>query len=276
MTNMSGTFLFRLLLTAGAGALGLTALAASGVPHSQATSAQTPAAGAARLPVLVELFTSEGCSSCPPADVVLGRLVAEQPVAGAEVIALGFHVDYWDHQGWVDRFSSREATQRQNAYTPVWKEEQIYTPQMVVNGASQFVGHDWAAAVQAVRDAAAGPRAAVRLTSQAAVDGRPALQIDVSPLDQIAAKADVFLAITEDNLVSDVKRGENAKKRLPHMAVVRTFDRLGAAERARGLSTQRSLSLDRDWRRDALKAVVIVQDSKTRRILGAAALPLAS
>jgi hypothetical protein len=249
----------------------ITALASATMERTAAGPAQEkPAAAAAKTPVLVELFTSEGCSSCPPADHMLGRLLEVQPVPGAEVIALGFHVDYWDHQGWVDRFGSRQATQRQNFYTPVWREEQIYTPQMVVNGSRQFVGHDARAAYDAIKAAAAEPMAAVTVASAAATDGRPALRIEVQPLDQLSSKADVWLAITEDNLVSDVTRGENARKRLPHMAVVRTFDRIGSAERTRGLSATRQVSVDKGWRRDALKAIVVVQDSKTRRVIGAA------
>jgi hypothetical protein len=211
-----------------------------------------------------------GKACCRAREDMLGRLLEVQPVPGAEVIALGFHVDYWDHQGWVDRFGSRQATQRQNFYTPVWREEQIYTPQMVVNGARQFVGHDARAAYDAIKAAAAEPMAAVTVASAAASDGRPALRIEVPPLDQLSSKADVWLAITEDNLVSDVTRGENARKRLPHMAVVRTFDRIGSAERTRGLSATRQVSVDKGWRRDALKAIVVVQDSKTRRVIGAA------
>jgi hypothetical protein len=268
---MNRTSLRRVLGAAGV-ALVVAGLASMRAAHAVDGLLQDRTAGA-RTPVLVELFTSEGCSSCPPADHLLGRLIEEQPVPGAEVIALGFHVDYWDHQGWVDRFGSRQATQRQNFYTQVWREEQIYTPQMVVNGSRQFVGHDARAAYNAIVAAAAESRARVTVASAAATDGRPALQIDVQPLDELSSKADVWLAITEDALVSDVTRGENARKRLPHMAVVRTFDKIGSAERTRGFSAARQVSVGRDWRRDALKAVVVVQDTKSRRVLGAAVLP---
>lgn len=272
MTSMMRLSPFHGLVGGGAAVLLLMASLMAAPPAPAARSPQpTPAPASAKTPVLVELFTSEGCSSCPPADTLLGRLVAEQPVPGAEVIALGFHVDYWDHQGWVDRFGSRQATLRQRAYTSVWREEQIYTPQMVVNGARQFVGHDWRAALEAITEAAAAPAAQVRVSAGApGTDGRSTLQIDVPPLDAMAAKADVWLAITEDGLVSDVRGGENARKRLPHIAVVRTFDRIGSAERARGLSTARTVPVNRDWRRDALKAIVVVQESKTRRVIGAA------
>jgi hypothetical protein len=259
-----------------AGAAAFATVLASAQSGSAPAGQPTPASAPARTPVLVELFTSEGCSSCPPADQVLARLVAEQPVPGAEIIALGFHVDYWDQLGWVDRFSSRSATFRQNSYSTVWRESQVYTPQMVVDGARQFVGHDWRAATQAIAESLSAPRARVTVRGAAADAARPngqgpSLQIDVAPLEQAAAKAEVWLAITEDGLVSDVRRGENARRQLPHIAVVRTFDRIGSAARAKGFTATRTVSLDRDWRRDALKAVVVVQDGRTRRIVGVAA-----
>src|SRR6266404_1330477 len=108
---------------------------------SGAPQAQSPASSTVRVPVVLELFTSEGCSSCPPADALLARLEAQQPIAGAEIIALEEHVDYWDHQGWTDPFSSGQWTQRQEAYAVLRNSQSIYTPQIVVNGRTEFVGH---------------------------------------------------------------------------------------------------------------------------------------
>jgi hypothetical protein len=250
-------------------------VAAAGSPAARA-SQNPPSNGASRTPVLVELFTSEGCSSCPPADEILARLVGEQPIPGAEIIALGFHVDYWNELGWVDRFSSRAYTTRQNEYAAVWKTDQIYTPQMVVDGLTQFTGNDPRAAAAAITAAVSQPKAQVSLAADAPGDGngRTSLRIEVKPFEAAKAKADVWLAVTEDGLVSDVKRGENAKRQLSHVAVVRSFERVASADPRQGIAATKTIALDRAWRRDALKAVVIVQDGRSRRILGAASLRL--
>jgi hypothetical protein len=107
------------------------------------------------VPVVVELFTSEGCASCPPADSVLEKLIASQPVAGARIIGLGEHVDYWDRLGWKDRFSSAAVTSRQRQYQARFRTESIYTPQMIVDGRAEFVGGDDSAARRAVERALA-------------------------------------------------------------------------------------------------------------------------
>src|SRR5271163_2762301 len=112
-------------------------------------AAQAPQAS--RSPVLVELFTSEGCSSCPPADALLAKLDQYQPVANAQIIVLGEHVDYWDELGWHDRFSSHQYTDRQSSYCARFNVNGPFTPQMVVNGTDQFVGNDGARALTAIQ-----------------------------------------------------------------------------------------------------------------------------
>src|SRR5271170_8009350 len=117
---------------------------------------QTPAPN--RTPVLVELFTSEGCSSCPPADALLAKLDRDQPIQNAEIIILGEHVDYWDNLGWHDRFSSHQYTERQNQYSSRLNVDGVYTPQMIVDGTDQFVGNDAAHAQRAIVHAAQTPK----------------------------------------------------------------------------------------------------------------------
>src|SRR5215468_9246058 len=137
-------------------------VAARAVRQSSAQSDAQPADK--RTPVIVELFTSEGCSSCPPADEVLARLEREQPVAGAEIIALGEHVDYWNQIGWTDPFSSRSFSERQGAYAETFRLDGAYTPEMVVDGRVEFVGSDWNKAVAAITQAASAPKADVQIT----------------------------------------------------------------------------------------------------------------
>src|SRR5882724_10951247 len=123
---------------------------------SAVAAAETP-----RTPVLVELFTSEGCSSCPPADLLLSRLQQSQPIAGVEVITLSEHVDYWNQLGWTDPFSSASLTERQRQYTAVLRGDGVYTPQMIVDGKIGFVGSDRQKALPAIAEAAKAPRTGI-------------------------------------------------------------------------------------------------------------------
>ncbi len=114
-------------------------------------------------PVLVELFTSEGCSSCPPADALLAQLGTRQPVNGAEAIILEEHVDYWDDQGWRDPFASKAATERQEEYAKTLSAE-VYTPQMIVDGRTEILGSDEHAAERAIAKAIAGQKTDLELS----------------------------------------------------------------------------------------------------------------
>jgi len=226
----------------------------------------------ARTPVLVELFTSEGCSSCPPADTLLSRMAAEQPVPGAEIVPLAFHVDYWDDLGWRDRFASAQHTFRQNLYArwqPSWR---VYTPQAVVDGARELVGSDWNAARTAIATSAAAPKLAVSvdLAPPGTDAARVPLRVAVTPSAGQAGKADVMLAVAEDGLVSEVKRGENANLRLAHGAVVRTLQRIGKFDGQSPYAASHAIEIEKHWRRDALTVVVFLQDASTHRIIGIA------
>jgi hypothetical protein len=224
--------------------------------------------------VVVELFTSEGCSSCPPADALLQQLVDAQPIAGAHIVALGEHVDYWDQQGWKDRFSSAALTNRQQTYAQVLNVDSIYTPQMIVNGRSQLVGSDAASARRAIEQAVSAPHGAVQIAIAPHGD-RVSVTISASgvPPSTRGDRAEYVLAVTEDGLSSDVRRGENRGRVLTHAAVVRLLKTMGEAGAE---SVTGEIAIDPSWQRDRVKIVAFVQESRSRRIVAAGAVLLAS
>ena len=231
-----------------------------------------------RTPVLVELFTSEGCSSCPPADTLLTRLVTDQPIDGVEVVGLSLHVDYWNRLGWVDPFSKAEFTERQNDYATIWGVSRIYTPQAVVDGAHEFVGSDDSAARKYITAAGATPKVPIALDVEPQGGGadRVVVRISGSPSIGRASKANVMLAVAEDGLVSEVRRGENADHTLSHIAVVRSLKRAVQWDLGKGLATTITLQLDPAWHRDRVRVVVFVQDPVSRGVIGIATKRLGS
>jgi hypothetical protein len=230
---------------------------------------------AGRKPVVVELFTSEGCSSCPPADALLQKLEAQQPVAGAEIIALEEHVDYWNHDGWVDPFSSPEWTQRQQVYTALFKKD-AYTPELVVDGQSQFVGSDEREAQLQIEKAARGVKTEVAITSGKAA-GKGSQRFTVSVGKLAGSKAgdvpEVWLAVTEDGLHSSVSLGENAGHVLHHVATLRSLRKIGVADTGAASASftgETVVKFNSHWAPENLHVTVFVQEKKTREILGAA------
>jgi hypothetical protein len=221
-----------------------------------------------RVPVVVELFTSEGCSSCPAADAVLRELAAAQSVPGVEVIALGQHVDYWNRLGWSDRFSSPAYTERQRQYAARFSSG-AYTPQAVVNGQYELVGSRRAELAQLVAKAAQAPQASLRLSATASD-----VQVQVARVPPGTAAAEVLLLITESQLASQVGRGENAGQLLRHAAVVRRLQVLGPLAADGTFTASPALLLAADWQRPQLRAVALVQEKVSRRIVGAASIAL--
>lgn len=218
-----------------------------------------------KTPVLVELFTSEGCSSCPPADKNLIYLDEKQPVEGAEIIALELHVDYWNRLGWTDPFSSAEYSERQSDYSEKFSLDGVYTPQIVVDGARQFVGGDLREAEKTVGEAVKMPKAKVELN----VAAGDKLQVKIADLPKTDSSAKVFLAVAEDNLSTNVGRGENGGRTLRHTAVVRELKTIGQITAGnREFTTETAVQLQSAWKKDNLKLVVFVQDAATNRIIG--------
>ncbi len=220
-----------------------------------------------RTPVVVELFTSEGCSSCPPADDLLSRLDHEFPEY--EIITLGEHVDYWDELGWRDRYSSPLFSARQSEYGQLFQVESVYTPQMVINGQAQCLGSDLDAVRQAIKAVARAPQAMVEIARPGNYD---VLKIRVSQFPQGVRESEVLLAIVEDNLRNQVMGGENAGRRLLHNSVVRSMTRLATVDPKKnpGYAAEMKLNLARGWDRRNLRFILLVQDRMSRRIVGAA------
>jgi hypothetical protein len=199
----------------------------------RASQASPGAVPAGRVPVLVELFTSEGCSSCPPADALLGELDRRQPLEGAEIIVLSEHVDYWDQGGWHDRFSSAQMTERQKAYGDFFKLDDVYTPQMVVNGAAQMNGTDARAVATALEQAKASQPLALEITNVAVQGSSVRFALRNGP--EMPGTFDVYAALVDPEDTTEVGGGENRGRRLEHVGVVRKLALVGSAWRTREL-----------------------------------------
>ena len=237
-------------------------------PARAATPQQESVTG--RVPVLVELFTSEGCSSCPPADGLLARLVETQPVEGAEVVALEEHVDYWNRLGWTDPYSSPAFTQRQAEYSDAFGLEGAYTPQMVVDGRAEFVGSDERHARQSIAQAAREKKTRVQiaLAPGEQLPDHVTLAVKLAGAE-VKEAARVFLAFTEDKLSTVPARGENSGRAWGHSSVARLTALLGQQKPGAGdFSATAVVSLPPEWRRENMRVVAFVQEEKTRRILG--------
>jgi hypothetical protein len=215
---------------------------------------------------VVELFTSQGCSSCPPAEQVLADLTAAAARSGEPVYCLGFHVDYWNHLGWVDPFSSPAFSDRQSQYARAYHADQVYTPQMIVNGTTQFTGSDRSATRQALGDAL-GRRspAGITLTADRSASGAGSISYAVTGGP---GNAVVNLAVIEQGLSSHVERGENAGRVLQQADVVRWFSTKKLAGDRHG---QVSLPTLADVDLNHATVVAYVQLPDDMQVLGAAA-----
>jgi hypothetical protein len=213
-------------------------------------------------PVLIELFTSEGCSSCPAADRSLALLEKEQPVAAAEIITLALHVDYWNYLGWKDEFSSPLFSRRQEDYARKFKLDSNYTPQMVVDGVSEFNGSNTGKAVNSVMEAAKNQKGKIEMRRE---DGKIKVKISDVPKHESAT---VYLAIAEDNLSTSVKRGENSGQKLEHVSVVRRLETFGSMdEKTFVAELETAFSIDSSWKTENLKLIVFVQETASGKIV---------
>jgi hypothetical protein len=228
------------------------------------------AAPANAVPVLVELFTSEGCSSCPPADNVLAGLERSQSVAGARIVPLALHVDYWDAIGWPDPFSSAQATQRQRGYASFGSGS--YTPQAVIDGRAETIGSRRGRVEQAIAEAAKRPHASIAIDVPAKVGASRSFEVTlkIGALPPAATSdAELLVALTQNAVRVAVPRGENAGKTLEHTAVTRQLVVAGPAPPA-GATLKTTLTLPAAVPAKELRIVAFVQERGSRKVLGTA------
>jgi hypothetical protein len=247
--------------------LGVVAITLAAARYFVSTATEPKVDAAVHAPIVVELFTSEGCSSCPPADRVLFDL-QKQSKPDAEIIVLSEHVDYWDFQGWKDPFSSKQFSDRQAQYAQKQLSDEVYTPQMFVDGHKGFTGSDSGQAVDEIRNAAKTTKTEVRIEQLDSATGSARFRITTGT----GKDADLLLAITEDGLESKVARGENSGRFLAHTGVVRSLKKVGrSADKESSIETV--VSLDPAWKREKLRAVAFLQ-RPSGLIVGAAAVTL--
>ncbi|MGC2620907.1 MAG: DUF1223 domain-containing protein [Acidobacteriaceae bacterium] len=227
------------------------------------------AADAPRTPVLMELFTSEGCSSCPPVDNWVERIDAAQPVPGAEIIVLSEHVDYWDHDGWKDPFSSAAFTERQKAYVSNLGLSDVYTPQIVVDGAVEVKPADAQATSASLQKEAAATMLPVKLDGVTLADGTLSGHVQADGSGQ-KKNADVFIAIALDKTQTDVLAGENNGHKLTNVAVVKAMVKVGKLEKGKSLGQAFKVKVGPDADAANLRVVAFVQEAGPGKVVGAA------
>lgn len=275
-----------ILATAGGlAAVGAVFAACRLLPDASAAPPAMPGLGAppgksdpSAVPVLVELFTSEGCSSCPPADQVLAKLEREQAVPGARVVPLGLHVDYWDRLGWADPFASAKISERQRGYS-VRLGNGSYTPQAVIDGRAETVGSRRGSVESLIAEAAKRPHAsiAIDVTKRDEQVGAYELTLSVGALPaDAAADAELVATLTQNGARIAVARGENSGSTLEHTAIARELVVVAAAPRE-GLPTKTTtLKAPVGIAARDLRVVAFVQERGTRRVLGTATKDLVS
>jgi len=225
---------------------------------------------AASKPVIVELFTSEGCSSCPPADALLKRFDEQQPISGAQIIVLSEHVDYWNHIGWKDPYSSKFFSDRQSAYSGNFGLATVYTPQMVVDGTAQFTGSESETAKQEIEKARSRQNVEVSISDVSFQSGVVRARVHADRLADSGRSAEVLVALALNHAESQVLRGENSGRHLSHAGVVRQLVKAGSVDQARAFEGEVKLKLAQPGDAANLRVIAFVQQSGQKQILGAA------
>ena len=239
--------------------LGVTMLALSATPARSEEAAYQP-------PILVELFTSQGCSSCPAADRLLSALARSDD----NIVTLAFHVDYWNYIGWTDPFSSSDWSDRQRRYASALEAKQIYTPQIVVNGRRHGVGSDQTEVASMIREAARDEIAG-RLEIEVTESTSRSLSLRLhTRLEARAAGQELiaWVALVEDGLETPVGRGENARRTLRNDRVVRRVERVARmAGGSASNTTTVDFDLEPEWHRDRLSIAAFLQNPETLHVV---------
>ena len=249
-------------------ALGLPFILLAGCSSRSSPVPPTEAADARRS-VVIELFSSEGCSSCPPADIVLRNLARAGTHGSAEIIAIEEHVDYWNYLGWADPFSNAAFTARQRSYAEAMGFRGVYTPQAVVDGQADVIGNDQEGILEAIAEAAKRPKARVLLARE-----RDELRVTISELPKPLVDAEVLFTWTEEGLSTAVPRGETAGVTVVHAPIARTIETLGTIRAGENtFATTKGLPRITDAKKSKTRAIVIIQATSKKAILGAASIP---
>lgn len=222
-------------------------------------------------PVLLELFTSEGCSSCPPADTFVQQLDSSQPVPGAQLIILSEHVDYFNHEGWIDPYSASWITQRQNDYVHALGLDTAYTPQVIVDGKEVLPLDNSQQMKQVFQKVTLTPTAPIHLTQVSQDATHPDnlsthIEIDSFPDKRSTG---IYLAVALDHATSHVLRGENTGQSLSHVAVLQSLTKVGQLKRGRNFDQDVHVKLKPGTSPQNVRIVVFLQEIGPGRVLGA-------
>jgi hypothetical protein len=247
--------------------LGVAVVVISTGSSARQEVAVVDAQGSSRQPVLVELFTSEGCSSCPPADSLIAKLDELQPIPGARAIVLSEHVTYWDHEGWRDPYSLDVVTNRQRWYRDKFGLSDVYTPQAVVDGVVQMNGSDARQLTQAISTAAATPKEELKIDNATWAEDGVRFDIDCQGAAAGKSRSTLVAILAEDATETAVKSGENAGKTLRNVAVVRALEEIGS-DVGDGRTLILKLPTDKEKRAtQPLRLVVFLADKRTGHVL---------
>jgi hypothetical protein len=223
-----------------------------------------------KVPVLIELFTSEGCSSCPPADRLLQSLDETQPFAGANLIVLSEHVDYWNGEGWADPYSSRLFSERQRDYAEQFRLDSVYTPQVVVDGQRETVGSNATGIRRAVETAIRSEKVSVTLSNVVREENQIKVHLTSADLPYTNGAATLYVALAENKTQSKVVGGENGGRMLTHVAIVRVLVPVGTVKAGSVFSKHLVIPMPSHISSAGIRVVAFLQDDKSHKIVGAA------